>query len=62
MNMIVKGEKLKKKVLNSIHPDDDLHYQKMGLKKREVEIWEDGTVWELMCFGKANKDKEYKRK
>jgi hypothetical protein len=31
-----------KKVLNSIHPDDGLHYQKMGLKKGEVEIWEDG--------------------
>ena len=31
-----------KKILNSIHPDDDLHYQKMGLKKDEVEIWEDG--------------------
>ena len=31
-----------KKILNSIHPDDDLHYQKMGLKKGEVEIWEDG--------------------
>lgn len=51
-----------KKILNSIHPDDDLHYQKMGLKKDEVEIWEDSAVWELMYFGKANKDKEYKRK
>ena len=30
------------KILNSIHPDDELHYKKMGLKKDEVEIWEDG--------------------
>ena len=26
----------------SVHPDDDLHYEKMGLKKGQVEIWEDG--------------------
>ena len=31
-----------KKILNSIHPDDDLHYEKMGLKKDVVEEWEDG--------------------
>ena len=31
-----------KKILKSIHPDDNLHYQKMGLNKNEVEIWEDG--------------------
>lgn len=30
------------KILNSIHPDDDLHYDKMGLKKGVVEEWEDG--------------------
>ena len=23
-----------KKILNSIHPDDDLHYEKNGTKKR----------------------------
>lgn len=50
-----------KRVLNSMHTDDDLHYQKMGLKKGVVEIWEDSAVQELMYFGKANKDKEYKR-
>ena len=32
-----------KKVQKSIHPDDDLHYQKMGLNKNEVELWEDGS-------------------
>ena len=32
-----------KKILNSIHPDDDLHYKKMGLNKNEVELWEDGA-------------------
>lgn len=31
-----------KKILKSIHPDDDLHYKKMGLTKDKVEIWEDG--------------------
>ena len=31
-----------RKILNSIHPDDDLHYEKMGLKKDVVEEWEDG--------------------
>lgn len=30
------------KILNSIHPDDELHYKKMGLNKHKVEIWEDG--------------------
>ena len=30
------------KILNSIHPDDNLHYEKMGLNKEKVEIWEDG--------------------
>ena len=30
------------KFLNSIHPDDDAHYQSMGLTRNKVEIWEDG--------------------
>lgn len=32
-----------KKIQNSIHPDDDLHYQKMGLTRNRVELWEDGA-------------------
>ena len=32
-----------KKFKKSIHPDDDFHYQKMNLKKGEVELWEDGS-------------------
>ena len=32
-----------RKIQNSIHPDDDLHYKKMGLKKGQVELWEDGA-------------------
>ncbi len=32
-----------RKIQNSIHPDDDLHYEKMGLKKGEVQEWEDGA-------------------
>ena len=32
-----------RKIQNSIHPDDDLHYEKMGLKKGQVELWEDGA-------------------
>ena len=31
-----------KKILNSVHPDDDAHYLKMGLKRNHVELWEDG--------------------
>ena len=31
------------KILKSIHPDDDLHYEKMGLRRDGVEIWEDGA-------------------
>ncbi|MBR2070874.1 MAG: hydroxyneurosporene dehydrogenase [Clostridia bacterium] len=31
------------KILKSIHPDDDYHYQKMGLTKDVVQIWEDGA-------------------
>ena len=30
------------KILNSIHPDDDLHYKKMNLSRNEVALWEDG--------------------
>ena len=32
-----------KKYKKSIHPDDDFHYEKMGLKKGEVELFEDGS-------------------
>ena len=31
------------KVKKSIHPDDDHHYEKMGLKRDRVELWEDGA-------------------
>ena len=30
------------KILRSIHPDDDAHYAKMGLKRNVVELYEDG--------------------
>ena len=30
------------KILNSIHPDDDLHYEKMKLDRHKVAVWEDG--------------------
>ena len=32
-----------KKIQRSIHPDDDLHYERMGLQKGKVELWEDGS-------------------
>ena len=32
-----------KKFQKSIHPDDDLHYGSMGLKRNKVELWEDGS-------------------
>ena len=32
-----------KKIQKSIHPDDAFHYEKMGLKKDEVALWEDGS-------------------
>jgi len=32
-----------RKIQNSIHPDDGFHYEKMGLNKNEVELWEDGS-------------------
>ena len=31
------------RIQKSIHPDDDLHYAQMGLRKNEVELWEDGS-------------------
>ena len=31
------------KIKKSIHPDDDLHYEKMGLRRDKVELWEDGA-------------------
>ena len=58
-----------KKIQNSIHPDDDVHYEKMGLKKGEVQEWEDGNtvetvsapaVGELMYFGKSGADKKFR--
>ncbi|MBQ7874276.1 MAG: hypothetical protein IJ306_03820 [Oscillospiraceae bacterium] len=30
------------KILNSCHPDDDFHYEKMGLTRDKIELWEDG--------------------
>jgi len=30
------------KILKSIHPDDDAHYEKMGLQRHVVSPWEDG--------------------
>ena len=32
-----------KKYQKSIHPDDDLHYERMGLCRDKVELWEDGS-------------------
>lgn len=32
-----------RKILKSIHPDDDTHYEKMNLKRDKVEVWEDGS-------------------
>lgn len=31
-----------KKIQKAIHPDDDAHYQSMGLTRGKVEMWEDG--------------------
>ena len=31
-----------KRIQAAIHPDDDLHYNKFGLTRNKVEIWEDG--------------------
>ncbi len=31
------------KIKRSVHPDDDTHYEKMGLQRDKVEIWEDGS-------------------
>ncbi len=30
------------KIQAAIHPDDDLHYKKMGLTRNKIEPWEDG--------------------
>ncbi len=30
------------RILKSIHPDDDAHYEKMGLTRDKIELWEDG--------------------
>ena len=58
------------KILNSIHPDDELHYKKMGIamiekikngKVIETSI-EENAVWELMYFGKSSADIKYKSK
>jgi hypothetical protein len=38
-----RGEEKMGKIQKSIHPDDNLHYEKMGLKRGEVELWEDGS-------------------
>ena len=32
-----------KKILQSIHPDDDTHYEKMGLTRDKIELWEDAA-------------------
>ena len=31
-----------RKIQQAIHPDDDFHYQKMGLTRNKIELWEDG--------------------
>lgn len=31
------------RIKNSIHPDDNAHYEKMGLSRDRVEPWEDGS-------------------
>ena len=31
-----------KKIQAAVHPDDDLHYRKLGLTRNKVGIWEDG--------------------
>ena len=36
------GERNMKKIQAAIHPDDDFHYNKMGLTRNKVEVWEDG--------------------
>ena len=30
------------KVLNSVHAEDDIRYGKLGLKRNEIQLWEDG--------------------
>lgn len=31
-----------RKTQAAIHPDDDFHYNKLGLTRNKVELWEDG--------------------
>ena len=31
-----------RKIQKAIHPDDDFHYQKMGLTRNQIDVWEDG--------------------
>ena len=31
------------KIQKAIHPDDAAHYEKMGLTRNRVELWEDGA-------------------
>lgn len=57
------------KILNSIHPNDNLHYEKMGLNKEKVEIWEDELrtscrkeEYEWWYFDKSSADIKYKSK
>lgn len=39
------------KVLKAIHPEDDAHYQSLGLKKGIVQQWEDGVRTNLSAEG-----------
>ena len=31
-----------RKIQAAVHPDDDFHYNKLGLTRNKVELWEDG--------------------
>ena len=39
----MKGRLNMGRIKNSIHPDDKFHYEKMGLRRDRVELWEDGA-------------------
>ena len=30
-----------KKIQMAVHPDDDLHYEKLGISRNEIALWED---------------------
>ena len=45
------------KILNSIHPDDDLHYEKMKLDRHKVALWEDG----LRTNGKKGEQRKQRK-